>query len=487
MSSSNGVAKSGFFGVALVAFAELWERVSYYSLVALIALFAIASHAEGGLGLTDADAIRISGDYTLMAFGLPVIFGLIGDRFIGHYRAVVIGAVIIVTGHAALFFGDHTNTLTFWTALWLIAVGTGLLKPAMPCLVSSFYGQDRMRRDRAFKYYYMMINIGAVIGPLVAGIIHAYWGFDWAFLWAGLGMLVALLVLILARPLVPSSERGRPGFHADGRAELPDPIALDRRRLRVNVTMLSTLFVLLMVWAIAYGLFAGSATSELIGKSYVDRQIGDWTIPTEAMNSIEPAIIVLVTPVLALVLAWLARRGKFPHSVLQMVLGGLMSCLAVVLLGVLAMRIPLGVDTAPVIALWAFVGAYALMSVGEILISPVYMAVITRLAPRRQQATWQGAVLLAIGALGFVASRIGAYTVSDGGAHRVDTFLITGSIAFAVVLIFLMLAPMLIRKIQQYNPMPLDATDPLSEELEALKQLDASEPAIGVRVEKTED
>lgn len=481
------MAKTRFLGVAMVAFAELWERVSYYSLVAVIALFAIAPKEQGGLGLTDADAIRISGDYTFMAFGLPVLFGLIGDRVVGHYRAVVLGAVIIVAGHASLFFGNHTNTITFWAALWLIAVGTGLLKPAMPCLVSSFYGEDRMRRDRAFKYYYMMINIGAVIGPLVAGIIHKYWGFDWAFLWAGLGMLVALLVLILARPLVPSAERGRPGFHVDGRAEAVDPIVLDRPRFRANVTMLSTLFVLLMVWAMAYGLFAGSATSELIGKSYVDRQIGGWTVPTEAMNSIEPAIIVLVTPVLAIVLAWLAQRGKFPHSVLQMVLGALLSCLAVVLLGVLTMKIPLGVDSAPVIALWAFVGAYAFMSIGEIMISPVYMAVITRLAPRRQQATWQGAVLLAIGALGFVASRIGAYTVSDGGAHRAETFLVTGSVAFAVVLVFLLLSPMLIRTIQRYNPMPLNADEPLQEELEALKQLDASEPAIGVRVEKNED
>ncbi len=481
------VRRGHFLGVTLVAFAELWERASYYSIVALIALFAIASTKDGGLGLTNSDAIEISGDYTLMAFGLPVIFGFLGDRFVGHYRAVVLGAMVIVSGHATLFFGDHTNLTTFWAALWLIAIGTGLLKPAMPCLVSSFYGQNRMRRDRAFKYYYMMINIGGMIGPLVAGIIQVRWGFDWAFLWAGLGMTLALVVLVFARPLVPHTERGRPGYEIDGVPEPPDPIAEDHHRLRVNMTMLSIIFLLFMVWALAYGVFAGSATSELIGNAYVDREVLGWTIPAAAMNSIEPAIIVLATPLLALLLTWLARRGKFPHSVLQMVLGGLLSCAAVVTLGWLAMEIPSGVTAAPVIGLGVFVGAYALMSIGEILISPVYMALITRLAPRRQQATWQGSVLLAIGLLGFATSRIGAYAESDGGIHRVGTFVITGAAAFAVVVLFTILTPVLIRTIQRYNPMPIGADSQLDDELEILTQLDASEPAVGVRVEKTGD
>jgi POT family proton-dependent oligopeptide transporter len=479
--------RPAFYGVALVAFAELWERASYYSLVALIALFAIATIKDGGLGLTNSEAILISGDYTLMAFGLPVIFGFLGDRLIGHYRAVVLGAMVIVSGHATLFFGDHTNITTFWVALWLVASGTGLLKPAMPCLVSSFYGQNRMRRDRAFKYYYMMINIGGMIGPLVAGLIQVKWGFDWAFLWAGLGMTVALIVLILARPLVPATERGRPGFECDGIPEPPDPIALDRHRFRINTTMLSVLFLLFMVWALAYGVFAGSATSELIGNSYVDRDILGWTLPAAAMNSIEPAIIVIATPILAILLTWLARRGKFPHSVLQMVIGGLLSCVAVIMLGWLATRIPLNVASAPVIGLGVFVGAYAFISIGEVLISPVYMAVITRLAPRRQQATWQGAVLLAIGILGFATSRIGAYAESDGGVHRAKTFIVTGIVAFMIVVLFSFLTPFLIRTIQRHNPTPDDTNAELKDELEAMKQLDASEPAIGVRVEKTED
>ena len=479
--------RAAFYGVALVAFAELWERASYYSLVALIALFAVATIKDGGLGLTNSEAIKISGDYTLMAFGLPVIFGFFGDRFIGHYRAVVLGAFVIVSGHALLFFGDHTDITTFWIALWLVASGTGLLKPAMPCLVSSFYGQNRMRRDRAFKYYYMMINIGGMIGPLVAGLIQIRWGFDWAFLWAGLGMTLALIVLIVARPLVPTTERGRPGCECDGIAEPPDPISIDRVRFRINTIMLSVLFLLFMVWALAYGVFAGSATTELIGKDFVNRDILGWTLPTAAMNSIEPAIIVLATPMLAILLTWLSRRGKFPHSVLQMVIGGLLSCMAVIMLGLLATEIPMGVESAPIIGLWAFVGAYAFMSIGEVLISPVYMAVITRLAPRRQQATWQGAVLLAIGVLGFATSRIGAYAESEGGVHRVKTFIVTGIVAFGVVVLFSFLTPFLIRTIQRYNPTPDEGKANLMSELEAMKQLDASEPAVGVRVNKTKD
>jgi len=484
MPESARAPRKAFIGVAMVAFAELWERASYYSLVALLALYAIAPRAHGGLGVTRAEATEISGDYTLMAFGLPVIFGFLGDRFLGHYRAVVLGAFVIVSGHATLFLGNHEDTVVLWSALWLVATGTGLLKPAMPCLVSSFYGQDRVRRDQAFKYYYMMINIGGMVGPFVAGIIQINWGFDWAFLWAGLGMSVALIVLVLARPLVPRVERGRPGRACDGVPEPPDPIALDAKRLRVNLFALSVLFMLFLVWALAYGVFAGSATTELIGNFYVDRKVFGWEIPAAAMNSIEPAIIVLAAPVVAVGLAWMARRGRFPHSIYQMAVGGLLSCLAVLFLGWLAMSIPAGATSAPVIGLAAFVGAYAFMSVGEVLISPVYMAVITRLAPRRQQATWQGAVLLGIGLLAFGTSRIGAYAERDGGIHRVETFMWTGGIALGIAIIFAFLTPFLVRLVQKYNPQGALA---VADELEALTQLDASEPAVGVRVDKADD
>ncbi len=313
------------------------------------------------------------------------------------------------------------------------------------------------------------------------------YGFDWAFLWAGLGMSVALVLLILARPLVPTTERGRPGVACDGVPEPPDPIAEDAHRRRINISMLCTLFILFMVWALAYGVFAGSATSELIGNAYVDRDVWGWQIPAAAMNSIEPAIIVVATPLLALGLTWLARRGRFPHSVYQMVVGGLLSCAAVVTLGWLAMSISVGEKPTPVIALWAFVGAYALMSVGEILISPVYMAVITRLAPRRQQATWQGAVLLAIGILGFATSRIGAYAESNGGEHRVSTFVTTGVAALGLVILFAIVSPFIVRVIQRHNPQPMSADPNLGDEIEALVQVDAGEPAVGVRVRKSED
>ena len=487
MAESMQGSRRAFFGVAMVAFAELWERASYYSIVALLALFAVAPKHAGGLGVTRSEATEISGDYTLMAFGLPILFGLLGDRLLGHYRAVVLGACVIVSGHATLFFGDHQATGTLWAALWLIATGTGLLKPAMPCLVSSFYGQNRVRRDQAFKYYYMMINIGGMVGPVVAGVIQVNWGFDWAFLWAGLGMSLAAVVLILARPLVPATERGRPGRDTDGVPEPVDPIAIDAKRLRINLVCLGVLFVLFLVWCMAYGVFAGSATTELIGNFYVDRTVFGWEIPAAAMNSIEPAIIVMATPLLAIGLAKLAKHGLFPHSVLQMVLGGILSCLAVLFLGWLATAIPTGVKESPVIGLGAFVGAYAFMSVGEVLISPVYMAVITRLAPRRQQATWQGAVLLGIGLLGFATSRIGAYAESNGGEHRVETFMVTGGVALGIVAAFALVTPWLIRVIQRYNPQPLDANPILGDEIEALKQLDASEPAVGVRVEKSDE
>ncbi|MCH2140524.1 MAG: MFS transporter [Phycisphaerales bacterium] len=467
----------------MVAFAELWERASFYSIVSLLAIFAVAPRDQGGMGISKIEANLWAGNYTLMAFGLPIIFGLIGDRILGHYRAVVLGAAIIVSGHAVLFIGDPTNGSILWMALWLIASGTGLLKPAMPCIVSSFYDEDQVGRDRAFKFYYMMINIGAVLGAGVVGMIHTAWGFEWAFLWAGLGMLVAMALLLAARPLVPAIERGRPTKASVLAGEVLDPIAADRRRFKINTTMLCTLFALFLVWSLAYGFFAGSATSELIGKSYVDRVVLGWEFPAEFLYMIEPGIIVIATPLLAWGLSMLARRGRFPDPVYQMVLGALLACAAVMLLGWLVTGVPEGAKNAPVIALASFIGAYAFMSVGEILIAPVYMAVITRLAPRRQQGTWQGAMLLGIGLMSFGVSRVSAVAEADGGVRRAETFIVTGLIALVVVGAFVLASPWIVRIIRRANGNQMIGDAPVGEELEALAQLDAGEPAIGVKVE----
>ena len=439
---------SSALGVVLVSFAELWERASFYSLSAIMALYVTASIETGGLGWNTMEADDLTGDYALLAFGLPVLLGLLGDRVLGHYRAVVLGGCVIIAGHATLFAAP--SQAGFWTGLVLVATGTGLLKPAMPCLVSSFYPEDRLQRDRAFKWYYFMINLGGAAGPLVAGWIMISWGFRWAFLWAGLGMVVAMILLVAARRLVPRVERGRPSAGGPERDEEGD--VMPSSRLHANVLVLSILFGLFLVWSVAYGVFAGTADTELIAQHFVQRDVDGFTVPTAWLSSIEPALVVLATPLIMFGIAMLARMGRFPGMPAQMVLGGLLSACALVGLAFTVNRIPAGAVDAPVIGLGLFTGLYAMMSIGEIFISPVYMALITRLAPRRMQGTFQGLCLLAMGLLGFVSSRIGAAAEVDGGAERFSAYLVTGIVAIGIIVLFIPLVPWMQRTIAKWNP-----------------------------------
>ena len=445
---AGGSSRRSAHGIMLVSFAELWERASFYSLSAMMALYAVATVDNGGLGWSTIEAVKLTGNYALLVFGLPIFLGIVGDRLTGHYRAVVLGGMIIVAGHGTLFMAH--NETWFWVGLILVACGTGLLKPAMPCLVGSFYPEQQLQRDRAFKWYYSMINIGSALGQLVTAGIMVTMGFKWAFLWAGLGMVVALGLLIGARTLVPEIERGKPQRGGPEQDEEGDLIT--GTRLRLNITVLLVLFGLFLLWAMAYGVFAGTADTELIAKDFVDRRIGDWTVPTICLGAIEPALIVLATPLITLGISRLAKCGRFPGMPSQMLFGAVLSTVALIGLAFVVKTIPAGASSAPVIGLGVFATLYAVMSIGEIFISPVYMALITRLAPRRLQGTFQGLCLLAMGLLGFISSRIGAAAEMDGGVNRFSDYLVTGLVVMGCIVVFIPLVPWMQRTIRRWNP-----------------------------------
>src|SRR6516164_3813046 len=163
-------ADRGFFGhpqgLTTLFFTEMWERFSYYGMRAFLILYMVAPVAAGGLGFTDRDAASIYGTYTGSVWGAAIFGGLVADRFLGQYRSVLLGGSIIALGHFTLAFKALPF---FYSGLALIVVGTGLLKPNVSTLVGSLYDPGDARRDAGFSIFYMGINLGAFIGPLIAG------------------------------------------------------------------------------------------------------------------------------------------------------------------------------------------------------------------------------------------------------------------------------------------------------------------------------
>jgi POT family proton-dependent oligopeptide transporter len=204
-------------GLRTLFFTEMWERFSYYGMRAFLIFYMTASVAMGGMGLSTATAAAIYGTYTAMVYLMSVPGGWMADRVLGQRKAVLYGGILIALGHYTLAVPLDG---TFYLGLVLIVLGTGLLKPNISVIVGQLYSQQDIRRDAAFSIFYMGINLGAFLGPLLTGFLAqdprframvAGWGLDpnstwhWAFGAAGVGMTFGLIQYVLAGPALGSA------------------------------------------------------------------------------------------------------------------------------------------------------------------------------------------------------------------------------------------------------------------------------------------
>src|SRR5204862_7203642 len=214
-SATSAVTDRGFFGhprgLSTLFFTEMWERFSYYGMRAILTLYMTKSLAEGGLGFDEKYAALIYATYVSSVWYLPLIGGWLADRVFGARRAVLIGGIIIACGHYSMVVNTHWN---FYAGLILIACGTGLLKPNISAMVGQLYEPRDRRRDAGFSIFYMGINLGAFLSPIVVGFLaqHRLFrqfitsiGLDpnsawhWGFGAAGVGMTLGLIQYVIGR------------------------------------------------------------------------------------------------------------------------------------------------------------------------------------------------------------------------------------------------------------------------------------------------
>src|SRR5688572_8831581 len=176
-------------GLYTLFFAEMWERFSYYGMRALLVLYMI----KGFLQLNDGAAYAVYGAYTALVYATPFIGGMLADRLLGSRRAVVLGGVLMAAGHLLMTFEDH---LAFYGALALLITGNGFFKPNISTIVGSLYPPGSPKRDGGFTLFYMGINLGAAMSPLLCGYIGETYGWHFGFGLASLGMMTGLAVFV---------------------------------------------------------------------------------------------------------------------------------------------------------------------------------------------------------------------------------------------------------------------------------------------------
>lgn len=350
-------------GLTILFLTEMWEKFSFYGMRALLVLY-ITKH----LLFTQAQASWVYGIYAAGVYLTPIFGGVIADRWLGRHAAVLIGGAVMAVGHFMMAFEG-----LFFLALTTIALGNGLYLPSLPSQIDGLYARDDPRRKSAYSVYYVGINLGALLAPIIVGTIGELGGFHWGFSVAGVGMVIGLLIYV-----------------AGGRYLPPDLPRVAASASTGSAPSLRPRFVLLGAIALTIVVFRGAYeqlgnTIPLWADAAVDRSVGgSFTIPVTWFQSLNPLVVFLLTPALVALWTKRAEAGREGSSVGRMALGAAVVALSYALAAAVA-HLAQTVDRQ---ASWSWLAAFmVLMTLGELLILPVGLGLFGRLAPDRLRAT----------------------------------------------------------------------------------------------------
>ena len=421
-------------GLSTLFYTEMWERMSYYGMRALLVLYMTLSIQDGGLGITVASATAIYGLYTGAVYFMGLPGGWIADRMIGSQNAIWYGGIIIMCGHLLLAI-PHDST--FFIGLIFVVAGTGLLKPNIGALVGQLYPTGDERRDSGYTLYYMGINIGSIIGYLVCGWLQVNVGYHWAFGAAAIGMGAGLIQFRLSLSKLhghganPTVKLSSPGMRKTQLALLTalaltagltylimsGSVAIDPVSLAQYVALLITV-VFLGYYAAIY-LFADLTDAEkkslgalflvcvastffwagfeqagsslnLFGRDYTDRFIGSFEIPPAWFQSANSFFIVLLSPFFAALWINLTKRMINPSYGLKCAVGLIIMASGFIVMFFAAQVAASGLQAAP----YWLIATYFLHTVGELCLSPVALSAVSKLSPKRFAGQMMGVFTL---------------------------------------------------------------------------------------------
>ncbi len=510
MSNAHAVAPpspldTGFFGHPrglFVCFAtELWERFSFYGMKFLLLLYLTKYHL-----FSDSDGLEVLGGYAALVYAMPVIGGLLADRYLGMRKAVIFGGVLLALGHLGMALegeqarqvGDRivrdSGTLqAFYFSLALIVIGVGFLKPNISTIVGRLYGEDDPRRDAGFTIFYMGINIGAFAATLLCGYLGETFGWRYGFGVAGIGMLIGLATFLYGQKYLHGLAEPRDS----ARLQQMSPLGLSKERtiylcgllaviavwqmlqfhgaVGLTLNLLSVAVLVGLGWFIAvkcnpversrmlvlliltmstvvfWALFEQAAASmTLYADRVLDRNIFGRELTASQFGSLNAFFIFLFAPLFAWLWTFLGRRGLEPSTPVKFALGIAQAGLG---FGALVVGAATPNEAGMVAGYW-MVLAYLLHTTGELCLSPVGLSAVTKLAVPSVVGVMMGAWFLATAYSEFVAAqlaKLAAIETVDGAVTDIGaalagyTELFSGLlyVGLAVAALLLLLSPLL--------------------------------------------
>ena len=432
---SQSGARDELFGhpraLAYLFTTEMWERFSYYGMRALLVLYMVkylfTPQSSGDvLGLTPFKhgleyvfgplapqplASQIYGFYTGLVYLTPILGGLLADRVLGQRRTVIIGATLMAIGHFMMAF-EHL----FLVALGFLILGNGAFKPNISTQVGSLYPPGDRRRDRAFSIFYVGINLGAFLAPLVCGTLGEKLGWHYGFTAAGVGMTIGLIIYLAATPHLP-----RDSFEKRAASDTK----LDAKAWQSIAALLLLFAPVSLFWA-TYEQQGNTIT--LWADQFTDRHFFGGEIPVTWFQAFNPFMIFAFTPFIVALWRWQGKNE--PATSTKLGMGCLINALAYLVMVAAAWSAGGGKAS----WLWLFF-YFVVITVGELYLSPTGLSLVTKIAPKTLLSMMMGVWLATSFVGGFLAGYLGTFWSSMDKANFFLMLALISSVAGVAIML----------------------------------------------------
>ncbi len=409
----------------ILFFTELWERFGFYTLQTILILY-----MSKALLYSDKNAYLLYGTFSSMLYLFPVVGGYVADRYIGYRRAIILGAILFIIGYVTIAV---PKIVFFYLGLGIIVLGNSFFKPNVSSIVGELYHQEDPRREGGFTIFYMGINLGALFPPLFAGAVVSYWGWQWGFLIAAMGLLIGLTTFLSGRKFLGGSgslpERSRlrkngKSFYLllilgvlAGIAIIPwiflFPQEANYLLIVVTICIIATVFyflskehkvqrnkmiaclILIVISMGFWSIYVQTFTSLMLfaDRNMIKHFLG-FTIDAEFTQFFNPFFIIALSPVLSKFWLFLESKKQNPTIPLKFSYGISMMAIGYFLLAICSKYFSHDGMASP----WWLVMSYFLQTIGELFISPIGLAMITRLVPKHMMGLMMGVWFLTLSA-----------------------------------------------------------------------------------------
>lgn len=441
-------------GLYLVFLTGMWERFSYYGMRGILMLYLTKTWLEGGLAFDEKVASLIFGFATGLTYFTPLIGGWLADNYLGQRKSVLIGGFIMFLGEFVLF-SMHSHT-GLYLGLFLLIIGNGFFKPNISALVGGLYAPGDKRLDSAFSLFYMGINLGAFLAPLITGLLtddifatHGVneegktiilsYGYKYGFLAAAIGMLISELIFVL----FAKKYLGDLGIKPKGAKKALDEQKGEETNKPLTKAEKERIAVIFIYFFFAIFFFAGfeqaGSSLTLYTENYIDRNVFGFEIPTSWFQSVNPLFIVTLAPLFAIM--WNSKMGQKLTTPFKMGLGMIILGIGFffMIAAVYERGGSIGVDikdTAVKASLGWLILTYLAHTIGELCLSPVGLSIVTKLSPPKLAGILMGVWMMA----SFFANSVGgviASFVKDYGASIIFTAISCFVIILGIAMILL--------------------------------------------------